>query len=243
MPQLSKFDTDTDFSAQELRNEDHSIFERGKGNVVSAEVNLALFEIFRVVAYAEIVQLSLSLACNDQWRRWQVDPACVQSTIRWQGPFFCNGPRLQGGCQEGDVNATWLSKVELWRVWSSPLSLRSFWTFLIVYSASVTASLKTMTWPMCSIMRKSLVHDLLCMVWDEMSWSTEHPAAAFRARGTPRESDSSSLIHWILKGLDQLSCVWMRLWVLNRAEDGACVLSMTFGRYVNLCMSCHRFSI
>lgn len=66
MPQLSKFDTDTDFSAQELRNEDHSIFERGKGNVVSAEVNLALFEIFRVVAYAEIVQLSLSLACNDQ---------------------------------------------------------------------------------------------------------------------------------------------------------------------------------
>lgn len=66
MPQLSKFDTDTDFSAQELRNEDHSIFERGKGNVVSAEVNLALFEIFRVVAYAKIVQLSLSLACNDQ---------------------------------------------------------------------------------------------------------------------------------------------------------------------------------
>jgi hypothetical protein len=66
MPQLSKFDIDTDFSAQELRNEDHSIFERGKGNVVSAEVNLALFEIFRVVAHAKIVQLSLPLACNDQ---------------------------------------------------------------------------------------------------------------------------------------------------------------------------------
>ena len=36
--------------------------------------------------------------------------------------------------------------------------------FLIVYSASVTARLKTMTWPMCSIMRKSPMHDSLRMI-------------------------------------------------------------------------------
>jgi hypothetical protein len=65
MPELLKFKIDTDIIEQELRDADHSIFERGKGNVCSAEVNPFLSKILRGITHAKIVQLSLSLACND----------------------------------------------------------------------------------------------------------------------------------------------------------------------------------
>src|SRR6266576_5148568 len=39
MPKLLTFEVDADIIEQELRDADHSIFERGKGNVCSAEVN------------------------------------------------------------------------------------------------------------------------------------------------------------------------------------------------------------